>query len=58
MSSLRKNLLKNRNVVCSPVRDGEHCAVTELLSNRALNQFIGFAVYTGRGLIEKELQAN
>ena len=37
-----------------PVRNGEHCAVSELTTNCLLNEFISFQVHRGRGFIENE----
>ena len=37
-----------------PVRNGEHCAVSELTPNRLLNELISFQVHRGRGFIENQ----
>ena len=37
-----------------PMRDGEHCAVSELTTNRLLNELISFQVHRGRGFVENQ----
>ena len=37
-----------------PVRNGEHCAVSEFTPNRLLNELIRFQVHRGRGFIENQ----
>ena len=37
-----------------PVRNGEHCAVSELTTNGLLNEFISFQVHRGRGFVENQ----